>query len=164
VTDETTTTTVSVAPPTRYWRDRIRTVRHTANPCRRTLYRHRFAYLSGYPWGKVGQLQRLEVWKGRRDWACARVAYLRANPAKAIRFIFGSYGDQAVAVAYCESHLYVGAQNGQYLGLFQMGTYARSRYGHSWEAIGQSRSAYGYFVGSGRDWSPWQCRPWGLAW
>lgn len=81
-----------------------------------------------------------------------------------IRYVFGVYGDQAVAVAECESHLNVFATNGQYLGLFQMGEYARSRYGHSWTALGQSRAAYAYFKDSGSDWSPWQCRPWGLAW
>jgi len=89
---------------------------------------------------------------------------LPSTTAGIIRYVFGSYGDQAVAVAQCESGLSVYAQNGQYLGLFQMGEYARSRYGHSWDALGQSRSAYAYFVDSGSDWSPWQCRPWGLAW
>ena len=87
-----------------------------------------------------------------------------STTAGIIRYVFGAYGDQAVAVAQCESGLSVYAQNGQYLGLFQMGEYARARYGHDWTALGQSRSAYAYFVDSGRDWSPWQCRPWGLAW
>jgi hypothetical protein len=63
-------------------------------------------------------------------------------------------------VAQCESGLSVYARNGQYLGLFQMGDYARSRYGHSWDALGQSRSAHAYFVDSGSDWSPWECKPW----
>jgi hypothetical protein len=87
-----------------------------------------------------------------------------STTAGIIRYVFGAYGDQAVAVASCESGLSVYARNGQYLGLFQMGEYARSRYGHSWDALGQSRSAYAYFRDSGYDWSPWQCRPWGLAW
>jgi len=74
--------------------------------------------------------------------------------------VFGRYGTQAVAVARCESGLTIGAENGQYLGLFQMGSYARGKYGHSWNAWGQARAAYRYFVDSGRDWSPWSCKPW----
>lgn len=82
-----------------------------------------------------------------------------------IRYVFGDYGSEAVSVAYCESRLSVFARNGQYLGLFQMGDYARSRYGHGWDAWTQSRAAYRYFVDAGKDWSPWQCRPGGgLAW
>ena len=84
----------------------------------------------------------------------------RAKNERIIRAVFGKYGSQAVAVARCESGLTIGATNGQYLGLFQMGSYARSRYGHAWHAWGQARAAYRYFVDSGRDWSPWSCKPW----
>jgi len=79
--------------------------------------------------------------------------------ARIIRQVFGAYGSQAVSVAYCESRLHIYSRNGQYLGLFQMGSYARAKYGHSWNAWGQSRSAYRYFRDSGRDWSPWSCKP-----
>lgn len=79
----------------------------------------------------------------------------------AIRKVFGPYSSQALAVASCESGLSVRAYNGQYLGLFQMGSYARSAYGHHptspWV---QARAAYRYFVASGKDWSPWSCQPW----
>jgi hypothetical protein len=83
------------------------------------------------------------------------------TPTAAIRSVFGVYGDQAVRVAHCETGgtFDVNATNGQYLGLFQMGTYARSRYGHSGTAIGQARAAYAYFRDSGSDWSPWGCKP-----
>jgi hypothetical protein len=77
-----------------------------------------------------------------------------------IRAVFGSYGSQAVRVARCESGLRTWASNGQYLGLFQMGSYARARYGHGSDAWTQARAAYRYFVDAGRDWSPWTCRPW----
>lgn len=102
----------------------------------------------------------------------ALLALLLAAPAAAqpngyrernsfiIRQVFGRYGDQAVAVSKCESGLTTTATNGQYLGLFQMGYYARGRYGHSSNAWGQARAAYRYFVDSGRDWSPWSCKPW----
>lgn len=79
--------------------------------------------------------------------------------AGAICSAFGPYCLQALAVARCESTLSVYAQNGQYLGLFQMGDYARSRYGHGMDALTQARAAYAYFRDSGSDWSPWQCKP-----
>jgi hypothetical protein len=74
--------------------------------------------------------------------------------------VFGPYCKQAITVSRCESGLTIGATNGQYLGLFQMGSYARSKYGHAWHPWGQARSAYRYFVDSGKDWSPWTCKPW----
>lgn len=83
-----------------------------------------------------------------------------SDPARAICHIFGNYCSQALTVARCESGLSIYATNGQYLGLFQMGDYARSRYGHSYTALGQARSAYAYFSESGYNWSPWSCKPW----
>ena len=82
------------------------------------------------------------------------------STAGAICAVFGSYCSQALAVARCESGLSVYATNGQYLGLFQMGDYARSAYGHGSDALTQARAAFAYFVASGRDWSPWECKPW----
>lgn len=77
-----------------------------------------------------------------------------------IHRVFGIYGWQAVRVARCESGLSNWAKNGQYLGMFQMGSSERARYGHSnrspWV---QARAAHRYFVASGRDWSPWACKP-----
>ena len=79
-----------------------------------------------------------------------------------IRAVFGPHGSAAVSVAACETGrtFDVNAQNGQYLGLFQMGDYARGRYGHGPDAWTQSRAAYAYFRDSGYDWSPWECKPW----
>lgn len=87
------------------------------------------------------------------------LAARKIGPTLAIRLVFGAHASQALRVAWCESRWHTGATNGQYLGLFQMGSYARSRYGHSWSALGQAQAAYRYFVASGRDWSPWACRP-----
>jgi hypothetical protein len=78
---------------------------------------------------------------------------------QAIRYVFGPYASQALRVAWCESRFSIYATNGQYLGLFQMGNYARARYGHAWNAWAQAVSAYRYFVDSGKDWSPWSCKP-----
>lgn len=72
-------------------------------------------------------------------------------------------GNEALRVAYCESgvNLWNYASNGgTYLGMFQAGPYMRARYGFSWSPWSQARSAYRYYVDSGRDWSPWECKPW----
>jgi hypothetical protein len=68
-------------------------------------------------------------------------------------------GYQAVRVAKCESgwSLTPRAHNGQFLGAFQMGSYARGRYGHSTNIWGQAAAAYRYWRAAG--WSPWACRP-----
>ena len=81
------------------------------------------------------------------------------SPKEAICDVFGRYCDEAVAVSWCESRLTTTAQNGQYLGLFQMGTYARQLFGHGRTARDQAVAAHRYFVRSGRDWSPWSCKP-----
>lgn len=84
-----------------------------------------------------------------------------AQSVKAIRAVFGSYSDQAIRVVRCETGgtFSTTAQNGQYRGLFQMGSWERRTYGHSSTAIGQAKAAWRYFVASGKDWSPWQCKP-----
>jgi len=82
-----------------------------------------------------------------------------SSPVVAINHVFGKYASQARRVAWCESKWDVRARNGQYLGLFQMGRRERMRYGHGMNAWTQSRAAYRYFVASGRDWSPWSCKP-----
>ncbi len=89
----------------------------------------------------------------------AGAGYKERNSAVICK-VFGPHCQQAIRVARCESGLTIGATNGQYLGLFQMGSYARSKYGHSWNPWGQARAAYRYFVDSGKDWSPWSCKPW----
>jgi len=81
------------------------------------------------------------------------------SPRAAICDVFGRYCRQAVAVAWCESRLTTTAQNGQYLGLFQMGSYERRLFGHGPTARVQAEAAHTYFVRSGRDWSPWSCKP-----
>lgn len=90
-----------------------------------------------------------------------------ASPFAAIHYAFGRYGGDAWKVALCEGGSPVPsvyAQNGQYLGMFQMGTGERSRYGHSYTPLGQAVAAYRYFAATGYDWSPWECRPYGHGW
>ena len=79
-------------------------------------------------------------------------------PRAAICTAFGSYCQEALAIAWCESRLSTNAQNGQYLGLFQMGSHERRLFGHGQSARVQAVAAHRYFVRSGRDWSPWACR------
>jgi hypothetical protein len=81
-------------------------------------------------------------------------------PTVAICHVFGKYCTQALAVSGCESGHSIHAHNGQYLGLFQMGSSERRLYGHGDTALEQSYAAFRYFVASGRDWSPWSCQPW----
>jgi hypothetical protein len=104
----------------------------------------------------VKERHRADAWRKKYR---RLVKKLRWNAVAAINVTFGRYAGQALSVAYCESRWSTRARNGQYLGLFQMGTYARSRYGHSHTAIGQARAAHRYFVASGRTWGPWSCKP-----
>jgi hypothetical protein len=69
-------------------------------------------------------------------------------------------GRQALAIAACETGrtFDIWASNGQYKGLFQMGSSERRIFGHGWNAWDQARAAHRYYVRSGKDWSPWSCR------
>jgi hypothetical protein len=83
-----------------------------------------------------------------------------APPKEAICDVFGRrYCGQALSVSWCESKHSTAARNGQYLGLFQMGSSERRLYGHGATARKQAIAAHRYFVVSGRDWSPWSCKP-----
>jgi hypothetical protein len=113
-------------------------------------------------------IQRAEVRLARSERAIAWIRKtLRAReakrlaalpPRKAICAVFGSHCSQALNVAWCESRFQTNARNGQYLGLFQMGSSERRLFGHGSTAHEQSVAAHKYFVLSGRDWSPWGCR------
>lgn len=82
------------------------------------------------------------------------------SPRVAICKVFGRrYCGQALSVAWCESRHSTTAENGQYLGLFQMGWSERRLFGHGRSALAQAKAAHRYFVLSGRDWSPWSCKP-----
>jgi len=67
---------------------------------------------------------------------------------------------EALQVSQCESGFDVNARNGQYLGLFQMGSTERRIFGHGASAEDQAKAAHRYFLASGSDWSPWSCKPW----
>lgn len=63
----------------------------------------------------------------------------------------------ALNVAWCESTLRTTARNGQYRGMFQMGSSERARFGHGRTAMKQARAAKRYHNLSG--WRPWACSP-----
>jgi hypothetical protein len=85
----------------------------------------------------------------------------KASPRVAICHVFGKrYCAQALRVSWCESRHSTRAQNGQYLGLFQMGSWERQRFGHGATPHSQAVAAHKYFALTGRDWSPWSCKPW----
>jgi len=92
----------------------------------------------------------------------AQIAAARhaAPPRKAICMVFGPRCSEALAVVHCESRFDTNAVNGQYLGLFQMGSWERRTYGHGGTAYAQALAAHRYFVASGNNWRPWSCKPW----
>lgn len=108
---------------------------------------------------RLSQAEKSVAWLQNVIGARERRQLEKLPPKAAICDAFDSYCDEAVQVASCESRLNPSAQNGQYLGLFQMGSYARQQYGHGPTAHDQAVAAHRYFVSSGRDWSPWSCKP-----
>ncbi len=71
--------------------------------------------------------------------------------------VFGASCSEAISVARCESGFSIHAVNGQYLGIFQMGsseraTYATIGYATAYEQI---VAAHNYFAVAG--WGPWTC-------
>lgn len=130
------------------WQDEL------AVPHTRTAFRERAALGCAYlRWIR-------SRWTLRADEAFRSWVELR-DPQVAICHVFGTYCSEAISVASCESGrtFDTKAENGQYLGIFQMGSHERATYGHGRSALAQSRAAYAYFAASGRDWSPWSCKP-----
>jgi len=78
---------------------------------------------------------------------------------RVVRRVWGHHAEAALAVARCESgRRGTRAANGQFRGLFQMGRWARRKYGHGRCAEAQARAAQRYFLEAG--WKPWGCKPW----
>lgn len=124
------------------------------------LAHHRYVCENGSPRFRSTRWHcRATEWTARelRD---ARAA-IPLTPGQTICAVFGRYCAQAIQVARCESGIRTWAENGQYLGIFQMGSSERRIYGHGSTVLEQARAAWRYFVRSGRDWSPWSCKPWG---
>jgi len=128
------------------WQDKILV------PRTRTSYAERKTQRCGYlRWAA-------HLWASRADASFRSYVDLQ-DPRNAICHVFGIYCTEALRVSSCESGHSIYAHNGQYLGMFQMGSGERARYGHGNTPLAQAIAAYRYFVASGRDWSPWSCRP-----
>ncbi len=109
-------------------------------------------------WSLVRDVPRYQ-WLERR--AAAAWHTITWNPFWAIRWVFGPRWPGAWNVALCEGGRPMPsprAQNGQYLGIFQMGSSERRLYGHGPSPLAQARAAFLYSSG-GRNWSAWACRP-----
>jgi len=77
--------------------------------------------------------------------------------------VFGKkHGADAVRVAHCESRFKTWARNGQYRGIFQMGSWERRTYsrGKYTTVYQQVKAAHRYFTAVGYSWRPWECKPW----
>jgi hypothetical protein len=136
------------------WQDKLHAIRY------RTSYSDQWARGCGYlRWVARLWQDRSSNTKSVYRRQIRRLANLNSNPQSAICHVFGRYCREAIAVARCESRLSTGAANGQFLGLFQMGSSERELFGHGDTALEQARAAHRYFVASGSDWSPWSCRP-----
>jgi hypothetical protein len=72
-----------------------------------------------------------------------------------ICYVWGSLCDQALAVVQCESGFDIYNRTGDYWGLFQFGSEARSEYGFAWDAWTQTRAAKALY--EDRWWYPWEC-------
>jgi hypothetical protein len=61
-------------------------------------------------------------------------------------------------IARCESNLDRHATNGQYLGLFQLGDFARGRYLHgAWTDSYANALAAARYAHEAHGWGPWTC-------
>lgn len=94
--------------------------------------------------------------------AAPALARVPADVHRAAVKWFGSAWPAAERVAFCETGgtFSVYARNGQYLGLWQMGSSERATYGHGSTADAQARAAAAYWRATGRSWRPWECKPW----
>lgn len=89
------------------------------------------------------------------DFHRLRTEYPRFRHALVVTF--RSHWREAAIVSFGEGSWHAWAENGQYLGTFQMGDRERSLYGHDRTLAGQVRAAHRYWLKAG--WHPWDCRP-----
>lgn len=94
---------------------------------------------------------------------CGEAAPPKSDAELAIEMHFGPYGpevvEQAKRVAMCESTMNPGVTNGQYIGLFQMGSYHYWRFegNNGYDPYVNARAAGGLWLE--RGWQPWECKP-----
>lgn len=121
----------------------------------RTRRRAMHVHITWRPWPSVRQVHAM---RRRITWLRRVPTWRPPHPTSVIGAIcyFWHPCDGALRVARCESGLSTGAANGQYEGLFQMGSSERSRYGSGSSAWDQARAAHAYYSAAG-GWGPWTC-------
>jgi hypothetical protein len=90
----------------------------------------------------------------------AQASSSNSNYQSALRAVchyFGPYCSQAMQIVNCETGGTYDpwASNGQYLGIFQMGSEVRAIYGHGNNVWAQAKAAYALF--RARGFQPWLC-------
>lgn len=78
---------------------------------------------------------------------------------RALRLLWGVKWVEAATVSYGEGSWHSFASNGQFRTTFQMGSSERRTYGDGPTLWEQAIAAHNYYVASGSDWSPWECKP-----
>jgi hypothetical protein len=125
-------------------RQAARTHRSVARPRHVSWSLPRLRRARAWRWRVLVHLRHLPTWRPPRP----------TSVVGAVCYFWHPCGP-ALRVFTCESGLSTTAANGQYLGLAQMGEYARGRYGHGRDAWTQARAAHAYYVAAG--WGPWEC-------
>ena len=101
-----------------------------------------------------------------QDRECARPSAWKVSHQLAVQYPqfkralvihFGRHWKEAAIVSWGEGSWHADAENGQYLGTFQMGSKERRTYGHSSTLAGQVKAAARYWRVAG--WGPWECKP-----
>jgi hypothetical protein len=146
-----------------------RVLKHRETRQHRTIWRdtHTAIFFRNHPrlartviGRRAARFARLELAWTRRELHDAeqerRAHALRSlSVPQVICYVFGPACSKALSVARCESGFSVYATNGQYHGIFQMGSGERARFGDGLDAWSQARAAYRYYRLAG--WGPWQC-------
>jgi len=85
----------------------------------------------------------------------SRTLYQQA--LRAVCFYFGPNCATAMKIVNCETGgTYTPwSANGQYLGIFQMGSHERAIYGYGNNVWAQAKAAYAYFKAGGYSFGPW---------
>jgi hypothetical protein len=96
-----------------------------------------------------------------RAWRRTHVRPPATAVVPAVRLVARRYGfdpEGMLRVARCESNLDRTATNGQYLGLFQLGGFARARYLHgAWTDSYANAVAAARYAKEAGGWGPWTC-------
>lgn len=98
-------------------------------------------------------------WGAQARYYCSYAHRLNTHPPLAVEYAFNRVGQgaKAVDVARCETGgtFWVGAANGQYAGLMQMGASERAACGHGATALKQAFAALCWWRRAG--WGAWSC-------